>query len=338
MIRVTYINREYRKTGFSIEGIFSLIKESLKEKIKIDDYNFNPKISWISNILTVGKHAGDINHVTGDVNFLLLGVAGKNNLLTIHDLGHYDTLRKNKIKHIIYHLFWFYLPLKQATYVTVVSGFTKKMLLEYFDYPEDKIRIVYDPVKPIFKFRRKSSLNAIPRILQIGSGKHKNLNNLIEAVKGTVVHLDIIAWLNDELTEKLQQYQISYTLYNGLTDEAVHELYSNADIVFFASFYEGFGMPIIEAQAVGRPVITSNYGAMKEVAGESAVLVDPNNPQEIRQCITKLLTDTQYYEDRVAAGLENIVQFHHEKIARDYLEVYNEMYASSTSSSKLAHE
>lgn len=326
MLKVTYINREPRKTGFSIEGIFNLVKNRLKGRIEIGNYDMNPALSWIKNIRTVKKYAGDINHITGDVHFLLLGLGGRRNLLTIHDMGHYETLRgRSKVKHIIYHWFWFYLPLKKASYVTVISQFTKGQLLKYFSYPEDRIRIVYDPIKPIFQFKEKEQLHSTPRILQIGSGKHKNLNGLIDAVKGMNVHLDIIAWLDDETKQKLADHKIEHTIYNGLTDEALYQVYANCDILFFASFYEGFGMPIIEAQAVGRPVITSNLGAMKEVAGNSAVLVAPDNVSEIKQAIEKLLTDSRHYADRVQAGLENIKPYHHDKIANDYLAVYNEM-------------
>lgn len=326
MLKVTYINREPRKTGFSIEGIFALVKDCLKGRIEIGNYDMNPAISWIKNIRTVKKYAGDINHITGDINFLLLGLRGYRNLLTIHDMGHYDTLRgRSKIKHVIYHWFWFYLPLKNASYVTVISEFTKGQLLKYFSYPEDRIRIIYDPVKPIFTFQKKEQLHSTPRILQIGSGKHKNLEGLIDAVKGMDVHLDIVAWIDDATKARMTDMNIAHTIYNGLTDQALCQLYANSDILFFASFYEGFGMPIIEAQAVGRPVITSNIGAMKEVAGTSALLVDPGNTKEIKRALERLLTDRNYYEELVQAGLENIKQYHHDKIANDYLAVYNEM-------------
>ena len=325
MFKVTYINREPRKTGFSIEGIFSLIKDCLKGRVEIGNYDMDPRKSWLRNVFAVRKHAGDINHVTGDVNFLLLWLWGKKNLLTVHDMGHYDTLRGRKVKHIVYHYFWFYLPLKNATYVTVISNFTRDKLLEYFKYPPHRIRVVYDPVKPIFRYHPKEALNAKPRILQIGTGKHKNLTNLIAAVEGMDVHLDIVAMPDEAMMERLRASNVPFTVYSGLTDAGVNERYVACDLLFFASFYEGFGMPIIEAQSVGRPVITSNLGAMKEVAGDSAVLVDPSNVDEIKSAINEILTNRARYNALVASGRDNIVRFHHEKIAQDYLNVYQEM-------------
>src|SRR5690606_18012660 len=77
------------------------------------------------------------------------------------------------------------------------------------------------------------------------------------------------------------------------------------DVLCFPSFFEGFGMPIIEAQATGRPVITSNYGAMKEVAGEGAVLVDPNNGVEIKNALERIFEDSVLRSNLISKGLLN---------------------------------
>jgi glycosyltransferase involved in cell wall biosynthesis len=97
------------------------------------------------------------------------------------------------------------------------------------------------------------------------------------------------------------------------------------DIMYNASFYEGFGMPIIEAQSVGRPVITSDLGAMKEVAKQSAVLVDPYKSEEISAAIHRLVDDRAYYDKMVALGRENVKPYDHKAIAQQYLKVYEEL-------------
>jgi glycosyltransferase involved in cell wall biosynthesis len=180
-------------------------------------------------------------------------------------------------------------------------------------------------VKPIFRYTEKKELNDVPRVLMMGTGKHKNLNGLIEAMKGAQVHIDIIGWPAQDELDKLQKYQIAHTIYNGLTDEQVYERYIVCDVLFMASFYEGFGMPIIEGQAVGRPVVTSNIGAMKEVAGNTAVLVDPNNADEIRTAIMLLINDRGHYDKMVALGRENIIPYDYQLIAEQYLNVYREL-------------
>lgn len=326
MLSITYFYREPRKTGLSIEGIFHLVRKCLRGKAEIKEFYCDPQLSRFQNTLSAGKSANRINHITGDVNFLALGLRGKKNILTIHDLGFYENPVHSKLVKFVYRTFWFVLPLKYIDIVTVVSEFTKEKLIRYFNFPESRIRVIHDPVKPVFQFSRKETLNTVPVILMMGTGKHKNLNGLIEAAKGEACHIDIIGWPAADELEKLTTYGIAHTVYNGLTDEQVYERYITCDMLYMASFYEGFGMPIVEAQSVGRPVITSNIGAMKEVGEGSAILVDPNSADEIRNAVNSL-SDRDYYNEVVERGRKNAAKYDHQQIADQYLEVYKELAA-----------
>ena len=135
MLSLTYFYREPRKTGVSIEGIFNSVKECLKDKIDIKEFYCDPKLSRFQNIMKVRKFASDINHITGDVNFLAIGLRGKKTILTIHDLGFYENPVHSKLVKTVYRLFWFTLPLKCVDIVTVVSAFTKQKLIRYFNFP-----------------------------------------------------------------------------------------------------------------------------------------------------------------------------------------------------------
>lgn len=327
MLSVTYFYREPRKTGLSIEGIFGLVKSCLQDEVAIKEFYCDTKLSRIQNTMRAGKFANTINHITGDVNFLAMGLRGKKNILTIHDFGFYENPVHSKLVKLIYRLFWFYFPLKYVDIVTVVSEFTKQKLIRYFNFPEQKIRVIHDPVKPVFKPAKKEKLNEPPIVLMMGTGKHKNLDNLIEAAKGAGFHIDIIGWPAQDELAKLKEYGIAHTVYNNLSDEQVYERYVVCDVLFMASFYEGFGMPIIEAQSVGRPVITGNIGAMKEVGEGSAILVDPHSVAEIRDAILSLLSNRQWYDDVVVRGYENASKYNYRKIAEQYLEVYKELDA-----------
>src|SRR4051812_16733102 len=194
MISVTYFYREPRRTGVSIEGIFRSVSGCLKDRIDIREFFCDAKLSRIQNTMRAGKFASEINHITGDVNFLALGLRGKKTILTIHDFGFYENPIYNKLKKFFYHTFWFYFPLRSIDIVTVVSEFTKEKLIKYFHFPEERIRVIPDPVKPIFRFVRKEGIRDRPVVLMLGTGKHKNLDNLIEAAKGTDFHLDIVGW------------------------------------------------------------------------------------------------------------------------------------------------
>ena len=325
-LSVTYFYREPRKTGVSIEGIFRLVKECLAGEADIKEFYCDPKLSRSQNTALAKKHAGAINHITGDVNYLALGLKGCKNILTVHDLGHYETLKKRSyLQFMVYKFFWYRLPLRYIDVVTVVSQFTKDRLMEYFHFPESRIRVIPNPVKPIFQYSPKENINSQPVILMMGTGWHKNLAGLIAAIKNSNYHLDIIGWPSDNEMEEMKKSKISYTVYNTLTDSEVYERYKACDILFNASFYEGFGMPIIEAQAVGRAVITSNTGAMKEVANDSAVLIDPQSPEEIRGAIDRLAGDKIYYDSIVIKGRDNVKPYNDQYIAQQYLEVYKEL-------------
>lgn len=326
-ISVTHYYREPRSTGVSIEGIFNSVKENLKGRVAIKDYFFDPSLSRWQNIRKAATGASDINHITGDINFLAIGLKGRKNILTIHDFGYYENPVHSRLKHMFYHLFWFYWPLKHISIVTVVSEFTKEKLIRYFNFPKDRIRVIPDPVKAVFKYSPKVQASTVPVVLMLGTGKHKNLDNLIEASKGLNVHLDIVGWPADDELAKLKEYTISHTVFNRLTDEQVYERYVSCDVLYIASHYEGFGMPIIEAQAVGRPVITSNLGAMLEVGKGSAILVDPKAPTETTAAINELVSNKQFYDATVQKGLSNAAKYDHKKIAEQYLDVYKELAA-----------
>lgn len=326
MLTVTHFYREKRNTGVSIEGIFRTVKQDLEGKAKITEHYCDGALSRVQNTRQASKYASEINHITGDVNFLAMGLRGRKTILTIHDFGFFENPIHSKIKHLIYRTFWFSLPLRYVSVVTVVSEFTKAKLQRYFNYPEGQIRVIADPVKPVFRYVLKDTTGNPPHVLMLGTGKHKNLDNLIAAARDTNFHLDIVGWPAPDELARLKEYNVAHTIYNNLTDEQVMERYVACDVLFIASHYEGFGMPIIEAQAVGRPVVTSNIGAMLEVGKGSAILVDPNKPEEIRSAIQALVTNRKHYDDVVIKGIKNAARFDHKVISQQYLELYEELH------------
>jgi glycosyltransferase involved in cell wall biosynthesis len=113
-----------------------------------------------------------------------------------------------------------------------------------------------------------------------------------------------------------------------LTDGELVAAYQRCDMVVFASLYEGFGLPILEAQAIGRPVITSNFGAMREAAGDGALLVDPYSVDEIRAAILRIKNEPALREELVRKGRENVERFRAPVVAARYAELYRQIDAS----------
>ena len=101
-------------------------------------------------------------------------------------------------------------------------------------------------------------------------------------------------------------------------------------MVVFVSTYEGFGLPILEGNAVGRPVITSNISSMPEVAGDAACLVNPFDEAEIRNGVLKVIKESSYRQELVAKGLINVKRFRPEEIAKQYAELYKDIISAQT--------
>jgi glycosyltransferase involved in cell wall biosynthesis len=120
----------------------------------------------------------------------------------------------------------------------------------------------------------------------------------------------------------LKKYNIQYSSKGHIAYGEVIQAYKDSDLVVFASTYEGFGMPIIEAQAIGKPVITSNIGAMKEVALDTACLVDPYDVESIKNGIQKLIRDEAYRDLMIKKGLKNVERFSLETISNQYIALY----------------
>ena len=123
----------------------------------------------------------------------------------------------------------------------------------------------------------------------------------------------------EKIKDKINQskYKDDIILPGYISDEEKFYLLKNADVFLFPTFYEGFGLPILEAQSVRTPVVTSNISSMPEVADGSAVLVDPNSPEEIAEAAYKLISDESWKNDIIEKGLENVKRFSWEKCAEE---------------------
>jgi glycosyltransferase involved in cell wall biosynthesis len=131
----------------------------------------------------------------------------------------------------------------------------------------------------------------------------------------------------------LQRCGIDYENYVGLSRQELVAQYADADLLLFASTYEGFGLPIVEAQAVGRPVVTSNILPMPEVAGDGAYFVDPFDVASIRAGVLHVVDNAEQRNRLVEAGLRNVERFRIAAVARKYAELYREIAGGASNTS-----
>lgn len=322
---VHHFNRDQRPANYTFEQLFGAIRAELSKDITIINNDMPSGLNRLQAILWAKKNAGKINHITGDVHFLSYGIPKNKSILTIHDIGYFKQELRG-FKKQFYKKIWLTDPCKKVEIITVISNYTKLDLIESVKINEEKIVVIPNPLLPGFRKIPKIK-NSKPVILQVGSGNNKNLSRLISSCIGLDVKLLLINKLFDKsINDKLIKSKIEFEQRTDLNFEELLQAYVDSDILFFASEYEGFGMPIIEAQAVGRPVITSNLSAMPEIAGkDAAYFVNPFQVEDIRNAILRLIEDTSKSNYLVEKGYENIQRFSLKEIASKYKNIYQNL-------------
>lgn len=265
----------------------------------------------------------DLIHQTGDIHYAILGVRRCPVVLTILDLRFIEEARG--LKRFLFWWMWLYLPCRRANRITVISEFTKARLLALGRVKPDKVRVIPCCVAPDFEAIPKPWPSTKPRLLQVGTTDNKNLTRLVEACAGLPIQLAIVGKLTAAQREHLVRQRIEFEVFSNLARDQVVALYAASDLVVFASTYEGFGIPILEAQAVGRPVLTSDLSPMRDVAGGGALLVDPLNVEAIRSGLLRLIGDPGLREKLVAEGFRNVRQYSASAVASQYAAVYREV-------------
>jgi|ERR1035437_2562147 glycosyltransferase involved in cell wall biosynthesis len=325
--RLLYVERK-RVDAFSIERIYRQVAKDLpldEFDVAFCQVSYGNSLSDIfRNLLFSRFPEADVYHITGEIHYIALRLPRNQTILTIQDVVFLHR-RKGFRRWVLKKLF-LDLPAKRAGTITTASVVTKQEIVELTGIDETKIRLIEHPVFDGFSAEPVKPFNSdCPVILQIGTAFNKNVLRLIEATMGLSCKIRIIGNLDDRIIEALRGAGTSFENLNGIDDSSVVEEYRRADIVTLCSLYEGFGLPIIEAQAMRKPVITSDRGPMNAVAGEGALLVDPYDTEDIRRGIEKLINDAKYRESLIERGTENVQRFTTRRIADEYADLYREV-------------
>jgi glycosyltransferase involved in cell wall biosynthesis len=332
-LKVTYFQRRPR-TGFnfSMENIFIDVREKLQNHmaatVKICSFYNNGFVSILLNTVEAffRQRKNRVVHITGEVHFLNALMRRNKVVLTILDCG--MMYRKTGIQQKIVNLIYLKWPVQKATIITAISNETKKDIISFTGNKNADIRVIPVAIDAIFQAVPKKFSKKNPIILQIGTGPNKNLIRLIEALEGIDCKLHIVGRLSEDQIATLKTHKIDYHNCYNLTQKEVLEQYVLCDILSFVSTREGFGMPIVEANAVERVVVTSNLSSMPEIAGNAACLVNPNETNSIRNGFLKVIQDDAYRQELIVNGRENKKRFNAAKIALDYLKIYKELTAN----------
>ena len=327
---VTHYQRRPQKGQVSIERVFDAVREKMPKGIEcrvfVSRFVSKGLFRRLYNMIEAAFHQADVNHITGDVHFLALLLRKRRTVLTIHDSASFERLRGMKRR--ILGTIWYSLPIRRSAVVTVVSESSKQELLRHVDCSAEKIRVVPSCIAGEFAPDPRDLNAAQPGILQIGTAANKNLERVAEALAGISCEWLIVGPLDTAQEKRIRDRAVSYRSLGILNAAAVLDAYRSCDMLVFASTYEGFGLPIVEANAVGRPVVTSNILSMPEVAGDAACLVDPFDAGSIRAGILRIINEPEYRARLVANGFRNTERFSADNVAGEYAAIYRELDGS----------
>lgn len=334
----------------NITGVQRFAIEISKQINKLygDDIQFvSPKniihkdLAKILDVKVIGSKTGHFweqldlpRYLKQNTSPLLLNLANtaplfyKNKIVTVHDIA-YERFPQT----FDWKFRWFYkflIPniIKSSKHTITVSEFSKAEIIEFYGINKNDISVIYNSVSDIFK-NVENKKNA-KYILAVSSLNYqKNFHSLIKAFN-LLEDQDILLYLAGSINKNFAGLELikdiemnPNIIFKGrVDDEELIRLYSNALTFVYPSLYEGFGIPPLEAQSCGTPVICSNAASLPEVGGADSVLyIDPYNVNDIKEKIETLINDEVLQKAFIAKGFKNIKRFSWKKSAENIIEI-----------------
>lgn len=270
-------------------------------------------------------------------------------IITIHDLAfllYPQFLTKSGARH--------YGQIDQAVrhtdHIIAVTESTRRDIVRLLGVPEQMITVIYEAPRRFFhllpdvdlkpRLQRRFGLER-DFVLFVGTIEpRKNVPTLLGAFQQLLDHyhpeVDLVlagapGWLTDDIYALSDRLGLKGRVHflGRVSDEELVWLYNAAQMLVLPSFYEGFGLPPLEAMACGTPVIVSNVSSLPEVVGDAGLLVDPTNANDLTVAIWRLLSDQVLREDLIAKGYRRVACFSWERAAHETLELYRRVAGQS---------
>ena len=326
MPKIVYVERRPGPL-VSIEKAFREIARNLPARLAIEFQQM--PYGWrvyeaVRNLLFYKPVDADLYHITGHVHYIAFRLPPERTVLSILDVRF--VLFNSGLRRWVLKKLYLDLPIRRMRYVTTISEKVKEEIVELTGCSPGKIRVLQMPLLSHLASGDGRPFNSeSPRILQVGTMVNKNVPRLVESIRGIACTLIIVGDLSDEVRASLRNNQVHFENYVGIPDEELRSLYEGADMVTFCSTYEGFGMPIIEAQAMRKPLITSNISPLKDVAGDGAFLIDPFSVASIRSGIETIIRDADVRQRVIQAGIVNAQKYSADRVGAEYGAFYDEI-------------
>lgn len=298
------------------------------------------RLAWEQTLVPLQASLAGVD-VFHSPNYILPAALRCRSIVTIHDLAYLQP-ELHRFKSHFYLSVMSALALRQADAIIAVSEYTRRAVEARYPQTVGRIEVVYEGVDPALKMPSHSALERFRQqsgvdfryVLFVGTLEpRKNLPRLVAAFEAAVTaaglphHLVLVgnpgwktAALDRAIMESPHRARIHEMGY--IPDHHLSHWYAGADLFAYPSLQEGFGLPVLEAMALGTPVVTSNCSALPEVAGDAAVTIDPLDTPALTAALINVLTQPAMASGMRSRGIQRAQRFTWERAARRHWQIY----------------
>jgi glycosyltransferase involved in cell wall biosynthesis len=333
---VIYINKECKNINFEVGHNFS---------IRVLNFEYSSvylRYFWEQLILPfyVFKDKIDLLHSLGYVTPLFTTAKKVVSILDINYKGHSNNMSASKrfLLGTMVNLSAIF-----CSKIITISEFSKKQIVKYTRAKNDKVIVTLLSGSSDILTEERNQANSILQKYNIPNeyiiafsspSPHKNIERLIDAVKEILADRSTLKMVlvghqhkSENLIKRIEKNNmLDKVIFTGFVpDEDIQPLLSNSKLFVFPSLYEGFGIPLLDAQACKVPVVSSNAGSLPEVGGDAVFYFDPENTIVMKEVISKVLEDDSIVDIIVKKGMENRKNFSWRQTAQQTLDVYKKV-------------
>jgi len=296
------------------------------------------RLHQVTNLLP--KNKVDIFHGLSHALPYGIGKTGIPSVVTIHDLiflrfpEYYKKFDRTMYTSI------YRSSCQSATKIIAISNQTRIDLITYFGIEPGKIEVIYqscdnrfyDKISDVIKASVRLKFNLPEKfILSVGTiEQRKNQLVILKAVAKEKLEIEVvILGKPTDYVNELKHFMKEYGMHKQVrflqntTTEELQAIYQMAEVMVYPSFFEGFGLPVLEAQASGCPVITSNISSLPEAGGDGALYIDPENISDIGHTISAVLSSKEFRNELILKGKDNAELFREKFVAKRLMDFYN---------------